>query len=163
MNSGDSTNNLGTTESATRSGLPLSRVILVVILLGLIAGLYWDMSQRKVISKAETAINDLIEQDIKDTQAYMKDKKRQMPHEERAITQAAVRKIVKETYGREAETGSSQFGSVDNFVWSGFFYRYVLAIEYTSYQKRAAGEDAQAETILIAARASWESKMRFSQ
>ena len=163
MNSGDSTNNLGTTESATRSGLPLSRVILVVILLGLIAGLYWDMSQRKVISKAETAINDLIEQDIKDTQAYMKDKNRQMPNEERAIKQAAIRKLVKETYSREAEVGSAQFGSVDNFVWSGFFYRYVLVVEYTSYQKAAVDEDGEVETVLIASRASWESKMRFSE
>ena len=163
MNAGDSTDNLGTTEATTRSGFSLSQVILIVILVGLIAGLYWDVSQRKVIAKAETAINDLVEQDIKDTRAYLKEKKRQMPHQDRAITQAALRTLVKERYGREAESGSTQFGSVDNFVWSGFFYRYVLSIEYTSYQKRTVDEGDDPETILIASRASWESKMRFSE
>ena len=162
MNSGDTTDNVAA-EPAARSAFSLSRVILIIVLLGLIAGLYWDMSQRKFVAKVETAINELIEQDIKDTRAYLKEKNRQMPNKERAITQAAIRKLVKETYGREAETGSSQFGSVDNFAWSGFFYRYVLAVEYTSYQKAAAGEDGEAATVLIASQASWESKMRFSQ
>ena len=96
MNSGDATDNVAA-EPASRSALPLSRVVLIVILLGLIAGLYWDMSQRKVVSKAETAINDLIEEYIKTTTAYLKDKNRQMPNEERAINQAAIRKLVKET------------------------------------------------------------------
>ena len=162
MNSGDTTDNVAA-EPASRSALPLSRVVLIVILVGLIAGLYWDLSQRKVVAKAETAINDLIEEDIKTTTAYLKDKNRQMPNEERAIKQAAIRKLVKETYSREAEAGSTHFGSVDNFVWSGFFYRYVLAVEYTSYQKAAADEDGEAVTVLIASRASWESKMRFSK
>ena len=78
MNSGDTTDNAAV-EPAPRSALSLSRLILIVILLGLIAGLYWDMSQRKVIAKAEAAVNDLVEQDIKDTQAYMQEKNRKMP------------------------------------------------------------------------------------
>ena len=162
MNSDDTTDNVAA-ESASRSVLSFSRVVLLVILLGLIVGLYWDMSQRKVVAKVETAINDLIVQDIEDNRAYIKEKNKQMPHEDRAINQMAIQKLIKETYGREVETSSSQFGSVDNFVWSGFFYRYVLAVEYTSYRKAAVGEGEEAETVLIASKASWESKMRFSQ
>ena len=160
MNSDDTTDNV-TAESASRSVLPFSRVVLLVILLGLIVGLYWDMSQRKVVAKVETAINDLIVQDIQDTRAHIKDKNKQMPHEDRAINQMAIQKLIKETYGREVETSSSQFGSVDNFVWSGFFYRYVLTVEYTSYQRKAAGENEETKTTLIASRAIWRSQRRF--
>lgn len=161
MDSGDTTDNAAV-EPASRSAFSLSRVILYAILLGLIAGLYWDMSQRKAIAKAETAINDLVEQDIKDNQAYMKEKNKQMPHGQRAINQAAIQKLLKETYGREAESGSSQYVSVDNFLWNGFFYRYVLTVEYTSYQLSRADEGDKRKTILIAARASSESKLRFT-
>ncbi len=161
MNSGNTTDNVAA-EPASRSAFSVSRVILYGILLALVAGLVWDMSQRKAIAKAEAAVNDLVEQDIKDNRAYIKEKNRQMPYEERAINHSAIKKLFKETYGREAESGSSQFGSVDKFYWNGFFYRYVLTVEYTSYQLKASGEGDKPKTVLIASKASWESKMRFS-
>ena len=150
-------------ELASRSSLSPFRMVLDVVLLALIVGLFWDMSQRKAIAKAEKAVNDLVEKDIEDTRAYMKAKNRQMPYEERAINQSAIQELLKETYGREAKSGSSPFGSVDTFLWNGFFYRYVLTVEYTVYRMGGSGQADKPKTALIASKASWESKMRFSK
>ena len=143
----------------SKRSLPISRVILLVILVILVAALFMDSSQRSARKKADAEVNKLLTDDVEATKEYMRSNNLRMPIKERKIAQTAIRKLLKETYNRDVDPEGGELATVDRFVWSGIFYTYVLNVEYTAINHRGPGPK---ESVLIGLRTITDSKFRFA-